>query len=517
MAPPTPTSALSAQNPETSTEETLTLHAEYLPNIRQVSVQIAISRETSNPPEISLSESRRAVTVSATLAGYEPDYVSETIKLPARVKEGSRRLLGDAGAGAGAREFSYRLQVDDAELPKRDALEEHLDSFVPWSAGDMAPSTKLRCAQCEILILDASTGKPSPPSSEQNDESLSAGWAWKDLPSGNWAEMMDFWHCHKPDPPKERDADGKEIEDANSKVKGYGASNQVLATPGTVLVDVATFLVSDTDCKNLHKHAVSLGAIREDDGHDIGMTGIRAVILVRWISHAIPTPVIAIPSIQAPKARRRLVVSPLFGPEGWHQRDYDKATKERTDDSHPPPEVELVCDECNTLIGVEDTVAQGWRLFKTSLAASFPLTESAEELYWEKHPTELVVAAQLLELIERESARRFVLHCGNQDGLLAWVFNPDMRYSNASTQNSITSQRAMKVFFRAATEVESMLHPEPGKASPLSLEELRLPVATYEAFVAALEASNKMNPPSARTFQRDWKVGILHRFERLNR
>ncbi|KAL4959711.1 HECT-type E3 ubiquitin transferase [Aspergillus stella-maris] len=446
--PPTPTSALTAQPPKINTEEPLKIHAEYLPNIRQVSVQIAISRETSNPPEISLSESRRAVTVSATLAGFgsgsEPDYVSETIKLPARVKEGSRRLLGGAGAGAGAdaREFSYRLQVDDAELPKRDALEEHLDSFVPWSAGDMAPSTQLRCAQCESFILDASTGKSDAPGPEQID----VCWAWKDLPSGNWAEMMDFWHCHKPDPPKERDADGKEIEDANSKVKGYGASNQVLATPGTVLVDVATFLVADTDCKNLHK-----------------------------------------------------------------------ATKERTDNSHLPPEVELVCDKCNTLIGVEDTVAQGWRLFKTSLAASLPSTEPADGLNWEKHPTELVVAAQLLELIERESARRFVIHCEKKDGILVWVFNPDMRYSNASTQHSITSQRAMKVFFQAAAEVGNMLHPEPGKASPLSLEELRLPVDTYEALVAALEASNQMTPPSARTFQKDWRVGILHRFERLKR
>ncbi|KAL4949809.1 HECT-like ubiquitin-conjugating enzyme-binding-domain-containing protein [Aspergillus filifer] len=517
MAPPTPFSSLTSRNIASNAEKSLILHAEYLPNIRQVSVQIAISRETSAPPEISLSESRRAVTVSAKLTGSESDYLLETIKLPARVKEGSRRLLGGAGADAGAREFSYRLQIDDAELPKRDALEEHLDSFVPWSAGDMAPSTKLRCAQCECVILDASTGKMGASAPEQDNVSLSTDWAWKDLPSGNWAEMMDFWHCHKPDPPKERDADGKEIEDANSKVKGYGASNQVLATPGTILVDVATFLVADTDCNSLHKHAVLLGATSEDDGHDIGTTGIRAVILIRWISHAVTSPAIATSLMQAPKARRRLVVSPLFSPEGWHQRDYDKATKKRTDDSLQPLEVELVCKKCSALIGVEDTVAQGWRLFKTSLAASFPSTEPADELKWEKHPRELVVAAQLLELIERESARRFVIHCGKEDGLLVWVFNPDMRYSNASTQHSITSQRAMKVFFQAATEVESMLHPEPGKVSPLSLEELRLPVATYEALVAALEASNRMTPPSARTFQRDWRVGILHRFERLNR
>ncbi|KAL4939468.1 ubiquitin-conjugating enzyme E2-binding protein [Aspergillus oleicola] len=447
MALSTPTTALTPQTSNRDiTEEPLTLHAEYLPNIRQVSVQISIAGKTTAPPEISLSESRRAVTLSATFSscGSKPDHVAETIKLPARVKEGSRRLLG--GAGIGAREFSYRLQVDDDELAKRSPLEEHMDSFVPWSAGDMASSTKLRCAQCEGIVLDTPNETTNAPSPEQNYESLFMGWVWKDLPSGNWAEMMDFWHCHKPDPPKEHDTDGKEIEDANSKVKGYGASNQVLATPGNVLVDVATFLVADTDCKGLKK-----------------------------------------------------------------------ATKEPTDDSLLPPEVELVCDSCDALIGVEDTIAKGWRLFKTSLAASFPSTENADEVTWERHPTELVVAAQLLELIERESARRFIIHCGKKDGLLIWVFNPDMRYSNATSQHSITSQRAMKVFYQAAADVETILHPEPGKASPLSLEELRLPVDTYEALMTALEASNMMTPTSARTFQKDWRVGILHRFERSKR
>lgn len=251
----------------------LSLHAEYLPNIRQVSVQI--SAPAGSHPEIALSESRRAVSASLTLP--EPvGCVSETIKLPARVTEGSRRLLSSTSAnghGAGqdtglGREFSYRMQVDDddgdAELKKqRSAVDEHMDSFVPWSAGDMAPSTKLRCKQCEGIIIGmptATTTTASP--SNENSTVQSSGWVWKDLPSGNWAEMMDFWHCHKPDPHEDDDADGDHrhlTEDENSKVKGYGASNQVLATPGTVLVDVATFLVSEIDCKGLKK--VSQGSL----------------------------------------------------------------------------------------------------------------------------------------------------------------------------------------------------------------------------------------------------------------
>ena len=43
------------------------------------------------------------------------------------------------------------------------------------------------------------------------------------------------------------------IEERNSQVKGYGAANQVVAARGTVLVDVPTFLVAESDCTGLNK------------------------------------------------------------------------------------------------------------------------------------------------------------------------------------------------------------------------------------------------------------------------
>lgn len=68
---------------------------------------------------------------------------------------------------------------------------------------------------------------------------------------------------------------------------------------------------------------------------------------------------------------------------------------------------------------MEDPSARGWRLLKAnvSLNANVPSSGSDEE-QWQSHPTEVIVAAQLLELIERESARRFVVHCGQKSGLL---------------------------------------------------------------------------------------------------
>ncbi|KAL4897618.1 ubiquitin-conjugating enzyme E2-binding protein [Aspergillus ambiguus] len=414
----------------------LYLHAELLPNIRHITLYISLSPTIQAKnifPKITLSESRRAVSVSLP----EPfDHVAETIKLPARVNEAARRTLTTTSsphtqAPKTAPEYSYRMQIDDNPAEPLLSHEEPLDSFVPWTATNMGPSTRLRCRVCENIILDC------PEKKETGGGAAPDGWVWKDLPSGNWAEMMDFWHCHKPDPIEEpAPASGNLSQEQSAVVKGYGAANRVVAAAGTVLVDVATFLVSGMDCRGLK---------------------------------------------QAPEEPR---------------------------DSS---QTELRCSACATLIGMDDPVSQGWRLFKTSLSAQTPLDQSSPAP-WESHSAETVVAAQLLELIERESARRFVLHHGEKNGLLLWVFNPDLRYSNSGADHSVTAQRAMKVLFQSVADVDEMLHPECGKPSPLSLEELRLPVAVFRAVAGVLQDRNEMLPESARRF-REWRVGIMHRYE----
>ncbi|KAF7177325.1 hypothetical protein CNMCM7691_005284 [Aspergillus felis] len=422
------------ENAETDVDTSLYLHAELLPNIRHITLYISLPANLGSQniqPLITVSETRQAVSVSLP----KPfDHVTDTIKLPARVNEASRRILAtnrqDAATTADRRrEFSFRMQIDDsdASLPRQDAL---IDDFVPWTAADMSPSTRLRCRECENVVLDTPRCADAQTGSESTGPE---GWTWKDLPSGNWAEMMDFWHCHKPDPP-EGHGHG---EDPNAQTKGYGAANQVVATAGTVLVDVATFLVSEADCRGLTKG-------------------------------------------QPP-----------------------------TEETTQKKEISLNCAKCNATIGIEDAVAQGWRLFKTSLSANI----SQDPSTWETHPIETIVAAQLLELIERESARRFVIHCDRPNGLLLWVFNPDFRYSSSSAEHTVSSQRAMKVLFQEVGNVDSILNP--GTGSSLSLEEVRLPDSVYEAVGRELKARNEMLPASAREF-REWRVGALHRFERFS-
>lgn len=163
---------------------------------------------------------------------------------------------------------------------------------------------------------------------------------------------------------------------------------------------------------------------------------------------------------------------------------------------------------------MEDPIAKGWRLLKANVSLNTSsLSREADIKKWEIHPTETIVAAQLLELIERESARRFVVHCGQKSGLVLWVFNPDMRYSNSSAGRTIMAQQAMKVFYQKSPDVDELLHPEIGNPSPLSVEELELPSMIFEAMSQALTGSNEMLPLSARRFN-EWNVGLLSRFRR---
>ncbi|KAJ9237878.1 hypothetical protein DTO169E5_5049 [Paecilomyces variotii] len=115
-------------------------------------------------------------------------------------------------------------------------------------------------------------------------------------------------------------------------------------------------------------------------------------------------------------------------------------------------------------------------------------------------------------MIEREGVRRFVIHCGGNDGHLLWIFNPDIRYSSVSPNHSVTSQRAMKAFFQHISDVEKILEPEQGKPASMSLEELYLPRDTYQDIASTLNRSNEMLPASARSF-REWKVGFLSRLD----
>ncbi|OAX83825.1 hypothetical protein ACJ72_01804 [Emergomyces africanus] len=141
----------------------------------------------------------------------------------------------------------------------------------------------------------------------------------------------------------------------------------------------------------------------------------------------------------------------------------------------------------------------------------------------------MIVGTQLLELVERIGTRRFAAHSteytsentrDNKSGLLLWVFNPDLRYSSSPLDSStgdevsVTSQRAMKIFYQEVPDIQSILNPAQGAPSPTALEDLSLPLNIYAGVKQALERSGEILPVSARLF-RDWRVGLLSRFEEM--
>lgn len=68
---------------------------------------------------------------------------------------------------------------------------------------------------------------------------------------------------------------------------------------------------------------------------------------------------------------------------------------------------------------MEDPSTNGWRLLKANVSLNTNRDgHDTDEDEWQSYSTEVIVAAQLLELTERESARRFVVHCGLETGLL---------------------------------------------------------------------------------------------------
>jgi hypothetical protein len=96
----------------------------------------------------------------------------------------------------------------------------------PWSAKYLGKETEFVCRGCgSEIVKKGSIG------------------TWRDLPSENWAEMMDFWHCHKPEVP------GGHVEQSAAN-RGYGANTKFTPTPGIGFVDLTSFLLADTDCQN---------------------------------------------------------------------------------------------------------------------------------------------------------------------------------------------------------------------------------------------------------------------------
>ena len=190
------------------------LYSELLPQIRQVSVAATLPSPSDATTRAEISPDGRLLTLShggKCHALRLPTDVSQTGLLPI--------------AKLGERDLSWRLPLRFlATLPSQLSLD---DSQSPWSAADLVPGSIVACRQCGQEIVRKSVIH-----------------TWKDLPSENWAEMMELWHCHKPD--------GLEPSShEHLATRGYGANSAIGAQDGVGLIDLMLFALSEKDCCSL--------------------------------------------------------------------------------------------------------------------------------------------------------------------------------------------------------------------------------------------------------------------------
>jgi hypothetical protein len=203
------------------------LYAELLPHIRQISVIASLHTPCDQSTKAELSPDGYRFTLHHGGA-------ATILQLPGQVGVSSQLqepLLG-------RRELSWRLPL---ATPLSQAGVEDVQSIAsPWNAAALTPDAEFSCRGCGSLVVGKGTVK-----------------TWKDLPSENWAEMMDFWHCHKPDVPHTH-THGSSDHAAAVPDKGYGANTKFSAAIGVGFVDLTTFLLSDSDCTALQVRRFSV-------------------------------------------------------------------------------------------------------------------------------------------------------------------------------------------------------------------------------------------------------------------
>lgn len=209
------------------------IYAELLSNIRQVSVIAALDVPCDATTKVELTGGGQQFVL---YHGGE----SNTLNLPGTVSQNAQLQK----PAVGSKELSWRLPL--AGPPTRPDAEDAQSKEAPWSAKTLGKESEFLCRYCGVVVIDQAAIK-----------------TWKDLPSENWAEMMDFWHCHKPDVPEHERAHNLGSNGTNSHnghdhaenvvatAKGYGANTKFAANSGVAFVDTTTFLVTSADCTNL--------------------------------------------------------------------------------------------------------------------------------------------------------------------------------------------------------------------------------------------------------------------------
>jgi hypothetical protein len=200
----------------------MSLYAELLANIRQISLAASLPSPSDASTQVALTADCKTVELRHGSSVYQ-------LALPAKTALGGT-LLPIQDRQKGTTTLSWRLPLDASSTPSSS----HQSDALPWSATDLDPSSAVACRQCSTVVVPAGAVN-----------------VWKDLPSENWAEMMEFWHCHKPDHVHGHGDDAAKADEKSLASRGYGSSSLISAQEGVGFVDLTTLLFAESDCRHL--------------------------------------------------------------------------------------------------------------------------------------------------------------------------------------------------------------------------------------------------------------------------
>jgi ubiquitin-protein ligase E3 D len=146
----------------------INLYAEFLMNIRSVTIYGTLRNENSKYTKAYVSSDQKTISLT-----YDGKTTSIALPLGIKVKGSVGFPVSDPA------EISLRLEVLEADQPSH-GLQMEVDNDTPWPANCLGTETQIACRQCHSLVV------------------LKANRTWKDLPRGLWAETLDQWYCHRP-------------------------------------------------------------------------------------------------------------------------------------------------------------------------------------------------------------------------------------------------------------------------------------------------------------------------------
>ena len=189
------------------------LYAEFLLNIRQVTIYAQLQNEPDRGLQAHVVSDRKTLVVT-----YDGE--SKRIVFPSGIR--GKATLGFPVDIQQVLSLRLEFAEDESAGPSHGEGMQVVNDQ-PWSALSLSTETEIACRACRAVLVGPG-----------------AVTDWRDLPREHWADMMDLWHCHKP--PTETNGthptrDGR-----------YGALGTAALSSGTGFVDTTRFLVPEATC-----------------------------------------------------------------------------------------------------------------------------------------------------------------------------------------------------------------------------------------------------------------------------